>query len=168
METQTVRDRRLQLIMLASACAGLLVGSALCETAHVLGQKAKDSQHQAQIAALNQQIDLLQKRNTTLAAEARSLLDANGKLQGAQREELSSATILYEPSSTSAPLTAAAQLVAMVSGHPLPAVAGYVPRWYIPARVKPTVYGDPRGMVLVYVDAQGRREGPFAPEILPQ
>jgi hypothetical protein len=152
-------------IVIIAVAAGVVLGVTICDVSHQRDRTVQDEH----LTSCRQQLDLEEKRNVTLAAGERGLLENYTKTAASQRELLSTATVLYEPAAQSqAPLAAAAQLIATFAGHPLPAVSGMVPRWYIPARVRPTVYGDPRGMVLVYVDAQGRKEGPFAPEILPQ
>jgi hypothetical protein len=150
---------------IASNLVGIFFGFSFCLVTGIRDHSVQDEH----LTSCRQQLDLEEKRNVTLAAGERGLLENYTKTAASQRELLSTATVLYEPAAQSqAPLAAAAQLIATFAGHPLPAVSGMVPRWYIPARVRPTVYGDPRGMVLMYVDAQGRKEGPFAPEILPQ
>lgn len=93
------------------------------------------------------------------------LIQQNKTLKEQANEHFSEATVLYEPLPAKSDMISS---VAMLLGHPVPVVQGMAPRWFIPAKVKPIVYGDPRGMQLVYVDAQGRKEGPFAPGILPQ
>lgn len=90
----------------------------------------------------------------------------------AQRSELTSAaTVLYE--------FEAAKGIELLGGavtlQPGPALGGPAllggkqePRWFLPARVKPVVYGDGTGRAYAWVNTQTRTvEGPFAPEVQP-
>lgn len=113
----------------------------------------------------------LQDENAKLRGESNQIVIAaqaiakqNAELRQRNTEAFSEATVLYEP----VPQNGAITILSSLMGHPLPVVAGMQPRWFIPAKVKPIVYGDPHGMQLIYIDGDGRKEGPFAPEILPQ
>ena len=107
-----------------------------------------------------------------LAHQTAQLILSNARELGAARELTSEATVLYESAPPALllrdPRLQAVQAIFTIAGHPLPfgALGGKVPRWFIPARVVPTVYGDPSGTQLLYVDAQGNKQGPFAPQVL--
>lgn len=113
--------------------------------------------------------EVLKAQKESLAQQLAAYITAGGQQMGASRELLSEATVLFEPAPVD-PRLQAVQTILTLAGHPvpLPMISGMRPRWFIPAKIKPTVYGDPRGMQLIYVDAQGHKQGPFAPEILPQ
>lgn len=107
----------------------------------------------------------LKDENATLAADKERIARQAAEMIAVNANV---ATVLYE-SAPIDPRLAAVQTVLTLAGHPLPLpnVAGMRPRWFIPARVQPTVYGDPRGTQLLYVDAAGNHQGPFLPLTLP-
>lgn len=105
----------------------------------------------------------LREANKNLQEAAMSSVQQNRQLMEQRNQLVQQATVLYE----AAPQSPMAGLAGVLMGMKIPAQQGMAPRWFIPLRVKPIVYGDPQTVRVMYVDAQGRQEA-GAPEILPQ
>jgi hypothetical protein len=124
------------------------------------------------LASCRTERDALAADKDRLAHQTAELILSDARELGTARELTSEATVLYESAPPALllrdPRLQAVQAIFTIAGHPLPfgALGGKVPRWFIPARVVPTVYGDPSGTQLLYVDAQGNKQGPFAPQVL--
>lgn len=124
---------------------------------------AAESRRQAQDVETFKQNEQREGSISQLQASLKAFTAANNACQ----ENFTSSTLLYET---------APQLNLSITGLrglpliPIGVQGNSAPRWWIPAKIKPQTYGDPRGAVYFYVRtdpnaADGRllTEGPYAP-----
>jgi len=77
------------------------------------------------------------------------------------RAQFSEGTILYEtPANTQLSIG-----LRGVLGLPVNVTPGLnvVPRWWVPAKIKPQIYGPAQGAVYYYVGGDGKVDGPYLP-----
>jgi hypothetical protein len=88
--------------------------------------------------------------------------DALASLNIECQAKFSEGTLVYET-----PAVAQVSLgLRSVLGMPVNLTPGAngAPRWWIPAKIKPQVYGEARGAVYYYVSRDQRVDGPYFPE----
>jgi hypothetical protein len=93
-----------------------------------------------------------------LKANAEIFAQANA----ACRQQFSEGTMLYET-----PAVAQVSLgLRSVLGMPVTQTPGanVAPRWWIPAKIKPQVYGESHGAVYYYIGQDNRVDGPYLPD----
>jgi hypothetical protein len=114
--------------------------------------------------------DLAQYQKASVSQQFAAYQAAGAKQMQADLELVSAATVLLEPDPNAELMRQAARIVLKgMAPIVISQIPGMRPRWVIPVKVKPLVYSsDSRGMQLIYIDRSGNKQGPFAPEILPQ
>jgi len=114
--------------------------------------------------AIRSSVNQIVERYQACSVERDALMQQNHRQQQIILESQSTATVLYE-----GPTQGLSGVVSMLAGAAPRSDGSQQPRWFIPGcKAKPIVYGDPRAVSVFYVDSQGRKEGPLAPELLPQ
>jgi len=105
-----------------------------------------------------------------LARQAGELIAANAPAVRAAYENANVATVLYEPPPPSS-LQTVAQAALIIAGKniAIPAMGNMRPRWYIPGKVTPILYGAPSAQdQFIWVDAAGNHAGPFPAKVYGQ
>lgn len=99
----------------------------------------------------------LAQADKNLVAEGQQLAESRAAVSR-DAENANIATVLYEP----APSTASVTLTVAGRAVALPGVKKMQPRWYVPGKVTPIVYGSPDvENQFIWVDAAGHHAGPF-------
>jgi hypothetical protein len=115
------------------------------------------SPQQQRIDELTGELSRVEKQNVQLIQRAVE----QGK---SEAEQLNVATVLYEPA---APTAASVTFTVAGRAVALPGIQKMQPRWYVPGKVTPILYGGqtygPNGAEnqYIWVDAQGNHAGPF-------
>jgi predicted DNA repair protein MutK len=122
---------------------------------------ALDAQRARATAADAKQAEEVHAQLVTTATQAQSSAEIFAAANAACRQQFSQGTLLYET-------PAAAQMATglrSVLGMPVNLAPGanVSPRWWIPAKIKPQVYGPAQGAVYYYIGQDNRVDGPYLP-----
>lgn len=158
-------------VFLAVACSVIFsVLGAACGAEYVL--RGMDQIEQGAAASA---MDSAERATTEPHSQSAAQREIRMRLAAALKacqENFTAGTVLYE--------TAPQLNIAVTGLRGLPLIPVGVqgqaaPRWWIPAKIKPQTYGDPRGAVYFYIrqdpsytDGRLLTEGPFAPEVAAQ
>lgn len=123
---------------------------------------ALDAQRQARDQEIAAQTNKFEAARDEAMTQLRAQSEIFAQANAACRQQFSQGTLLYET-------PAAAQVslgVRSVLGMPVNMTPGanVAPRWWIPAKIKPQVYGAAQGAVYYYVSTDNRVDGPYLPD----
>ena len=123
---------------------------------------ALDAQRQArdqEIAAQNNKFEAARDEAIT---QLRSQSEIFAQANAACRQQFTEGTLLYE----TPPAAQVSQGVRSILGMPVNMTPGanVAPRWWIPAHIKPQVYGGAQGAVYYYISQDNRADGPYLPD----
>jgi hypothetical protein len=173
MEARVIRVRSAALLVAACSLIFGVIGASLGGEYTIQRMDAIDAAAAEQRATdqtrLNESMNRVENNAAQLERKNSALMGDVALCQ----EYFSSATLIYE----SAP-----QLNVAITGLrglpiiPVGVQGAAAPRWWIPAKIKPQTYGDPRGAVYFYTkrdpnytDGRLLTEGPFLPaQVNPQ
>jgi hypothetical protein len=100
----------------------------------------------------------------------RAQADKTALCEARERELTGTSTLLFDYAATqpSGADKAAAFLGAQLFGLRVPQTKVDGPRWFIPAKVEPIVYGAPGGTTYLWVDKKTKKvTGPLTPQVQP-
>jgi hypothetical protein len=148
------------LIVACSAIFGLLGAAGGAESVNRRWDAvdAKRFARDAEIAGQANKVDGLRDQAIErLRSTAESFAAANAACQ----QQFAQGTLLYE----TPPASQISIGLRGVLGLPVNITPGsnVAPRWWVPARIKPQIYGAAQGAVYYYVSGDGKADGPYLP-----